>query len=140
MSRRPSPRRRRRVRRAVWPVLASVLLIGVLFTAVFPTRTFLAQRAATRSAEEKLGVLGEENQLLEQRIAKLHSDEELERIAREQFHMVRPGEEAYAVLPAPETTPTTEADGGSKRDRAEAEVQADQSFLERAWDVLTSWL
>ena len=35
-----------RIRRA-WPVLVTVVLIGVLFVAVFPTRTWLAQRQET---------------------------------------------------------------------------------------------
>jgi len=144
MSRKPPPRRRRRMRRAVWPALVSVVFVGVLFTAVFPTRTFLAQRAATNSAEEKLRVLGEENELLEARIARLHSDEELERIAREQYHLVRPGEEAYAVLPpAEEPEAGTEDEADEKKeavDRAARDESEKASVVRRAWEVLTSWL
>ena len=46
-------------------------------------------------------MLQRENELLEQRITVLKTDAEVERIAREQYNLVRPGEEAYAVLPAP---------------------------------------
>ena len=97
-----------RVRRAVWPVLVTVVLVGVLFVAVFPTRTWLAQQQSIAEAEEQLDVLDEQNGILEERIAALHDDEEIERLAREQYNLVRPGEEAYALLPegpAPKPAP-----------------------------------
>ena len=31
----------------------------------------------------------------------LKTDEEVERLAREQYNLVRPGEESYAILPPP---------------------------------------
>jgi cell division protein FtsB len=40
----------------------------------------------------------------------LHTDAAIERLAREQYNLVKPGEEAYAILPArpaPSTTTTT---------------------------------
>src|SRR5918997_672100 len=93
---RPAPRRGRRVGRALWPVLATLGLVVVLFTAVFPTRTFLAQRSATASASERLSVLREQSAVLEARAEHLQSDAEIERLAREQYNLVMPGEEAYA--------------------------------------------
>ena len=49
--------RRSRVRQAVWGLVASVALVGALFGFVFPTRTYLAQRAAADQARERLEVL-----------------------------------------------------------------------------------
>ena len=99
---------KRSVRRAVWPLVTGVIVVGVLFVAVFPTRTWLAQQRSIADAEEQLDVLDEQNGILEERIAALHDDEEIERLAREQYNLVRPGEEAYALLPAgPAPTPTT---------------------------------
>jgi cell division protein FtsB len=94
-------RRAPRARRALWPLLGSVTLVGVLLLGVFPTRTFLAQRASTHHAEEQLQVLREQNDELAARVAALNTDAEIERLAREQYNLVRPGEEAYAILPAP---------------------------------------
>ena len=123
-----APRRRRRVVRALWPVLATLGLVLVLFTAVFPTRTFLAQRSATSAAQERLTVLREQSATLEARADQLQDDAEIERLAREQYNLVMPGEEAYAMLPAapPEPPPVV----------AEEEPE-DRNPLERLWDGVT---
>ncbi len=76
-------------------------MCGVLAVAVFPTSTYLDQRAETAEAEQRLEVLRAQNDAYEARIARLETVEEIERLAREQYNLVFPGEEAYAVLPAP---------------------------------------
>jgi cell division protein FtsB len=91
-------------RRAVWPALAVVVVVAVLFVGVFPTRTFLNQRAAVARAEEQLEVLTAENERLNDRVDALETPEEIERMAREQFELVMPGERPYVVV-APEQTP-----------------------------------
>jgi cell division protein FtsB len=102
------PREARRVRRwfagrRAWPMLGAVVVIAVLFVGVFPTRTFLAQRAAVARAEEQLRVISAENERLEDRIDALNTPEEIERLAREQFELVMPGEQPYVVVPPAET-------------------------------------
>jgi cell division protein FtsL len=87
--------------RRLWALLASIVVVAVLFLFVFPTRTYLRQRQALAGAEERLDVLQRENARLEERVATLRTDAEIERIAREQYNLVRPGEEAFAVLPPP---------------------------------------
>jgi cell division protein FtsB len=113
-------------------LLASVVLVGVLFAGVFPTRTFLAQRASISRAEKQLDVLGQQNAELERRARELQSDAEIERLAREQYNLVKPGEEAYAVLPPPakagEETPAVTP--------APVEVKQD-NVLEKAWHAFT---
>jgi cell division protein FtsB len=121
--------RARRVRRLVGPVLGTVLFLGVLLGGVFPTRTWLAQRSATEGAEEQLAVLREQNAALEERVRLLHSDTEIERLAREQYNLVRPGEEAYAVLP-----PRVDPDAPAPPGPAEPEAEDDRNLLEKAWD------
>jgi cell division protein FtsB len=76
-------------------------LLAVLAIGVFPTRSFLAQRDDLSGTERRLAVLREQNQQLEDQLEKLSTPEEIERLAREQYNLVRPGEEAYSVLPAP---------------------------------------
>lgn len=118
-----------KLRRAVWPLLGSVVLVGVLFTAVFPTRTYLAQRASISRAEEQLAVLGEQNAALQARAEELQSDAEIERLAREQYNLVKPGEEAYAVLPPPaEEAPAADEAPPPKDDR---------NLFEKAWGAIT---
>jgi cell division protein FtsB len=95
------PSRVRRIGRLLGLVGGSVVLCGVLAVAVFPTSTYLDQRADTAEAEQRLAVLRAQNEAYQERIDRLKTPEEIERIAREQYNLVFPGEEAYAVLPAP---------------------------------------
>jgi len=78
-----------------------VAALGLLAVAVFPTQTYLDQRRDTSEAEQRLRVLRDQNVAYEARIERLQTVEEIERLAREQYNLVFPGEEAYAVLPAP---------------------------------------
>ena len=133
-----------RLRRLVWPTLVSALFLVVLFAAVFPTRTFLAQRASISRAEEQLDVLEEQNAALEARADQLRDDAEIERLAREQYNLVRPGEEAYALLPAPTPPPTaapTEDAGAAPAEVVgpPAPVEDDRNVVQRAWDAVLSW-
>ena len=123
-----------KLRRAAWPLLVSVVLVGVLFAGVFPTRTYLAQRASVSHAEKQLKVLGEQNADLEARAKKLQSDAEVERLARERYNLVKPGEEAYAVLPPPSSTATS-----TTTPPVAAKHHDDRNLLEKAWDGLTGW-
>jgi len=90
-------------------LIAAVLFIGFLFGAVFPTRTYLDQHQEIKAAETRLSLFQRQNGALEGEVARLQNDHEIERIARERFNLVKPGEEAYAVvpLPAPAVATTT---------------------------------
>ncbi len=94
-------RTRRRLGRTIGLVGGGACAIGALALGVFPTRDFLDQRADLGATEEQLAVLREQNEALEARIEALSTPEEIERLAREQYNLVHPGEEAYSVLPAP---------------------------------------
>lgn len=95
------PSRLRRAGRLVGLVGGGAALCGVLAVAVFPTSTYLDQRSDTAEAEQRLEVLRTQNEAYEEQIARLQTAEEIERLAREQYNLVFPGEEAYAILPAP---------------------------------------
>ncbi len=80
----------------------AVATIAVLAVYVFPTRTWIDQRSALTETEASLDALDAEREALDARVAELDTDSEIELIARTQYGLVLPGEEAYAVLPAPE--------------------------------------
>jgi cell division protein FtsB len=82
-------------------VSGAVTLVAVLAVAVFPTRQWLDQRADIGDAEARLAILREQNAALEEQIWRLEDDAEIERLAREQYNLVMPNEEAYVVLPPP---------------------------------------
>lgn len=120
-----------RRRRPLVLALAAVASVVVLGATVFPTRTFLAQRAAVGAAEERLEVLGEQNRLLEERARLLEDDAEIERLAREEYHLVRPGEKAYALLPPPTPSSAPPPVGTPP-------PPDDGNVVQRAWEWLTS--
>ena len=119
------------MRRAAWLLVVSVVLVGILFLAVFPTRTYLGQRRDIAATERRLRVLSDQNDELAARVQRLNTDAEIERLAREQYNLVRPGEEAYAILPAP--APPAAAAGPDPRPRPRP------GFWDRLWDDVTFW-
>jgi cell division protein FtsB len=118
------------VRRTVWQVLAAMLVVVVLFVGVFPTRAWFAQRSSADAATEQLEVLRGESEVLRQRVEELRDEEEIERLAREQYNLVRPGEEAYAILPGPDSEPLID-------DEVEPAEPDDRNVFQRAWDGVT---
>ena len=88
-------------RRSAWPVLFAIVLCGVVVLGVFPTRTYVQKRQDVTQTEARLQVLSEANAKSVKHVEALQSDTEIERIARQQYNLVKPGEETYHVLPAP---------------------------------------
>jgi cell division protein FtsB len=102
------------MRRAVRILLVVVAVGGLLFLFILPGRTWLAQRSAMSGAERRLHALQAENAALARRAAQLQSAAYVEQIARQQYGLVLPGQQAYGILPAPATTtPTTTTVPGS---------------------------
>jgi cell division protein FtsB len=99
----------RRRRSVLVTVLAALLLIGFLFVFVYPTRTYVTQREQIQASQQRLDVLERETATLERETRRLDGDAEIERVAREQYGLVRPGEIPYVLVPepTPETTPQT---------------------------------
>ncbi|HUR24157.1 MAG TPA: septum formation initiator family protein [Acidimicrobiales bacterium] len=118
------------MRRTAWGVVASVVFIGVLFVAVFPSRTYLAQNRSLDLTARRVSVLSSQNDKLAARVQRLNTDAEIERLAREQYNLVRPGEEAYAILPSRPAPRTQKRRPAPKHDR---------SLLSRVWDGVTFW-
>jgi cell division protein FtsB len=87
--------------------VAALALVAILFLFVFPTRSYLAQSRAVSSERHKVAVLREQNQRLAAEANRLQTPSEIERLAREMFNMVFPGEQAFAVMPdsPPTSTP-----------------------------------
>jgi cell division protein FtsB len=100
------PRRRAprppRPPRALLPILATLLFVGVLVVAVFPTRTYLAQRRTVAAANHQLAQLQSANASMRAEAKRLQTDAEIEQQARLHYDYARPNEEVYHVLPAPQ--------------------------------------
>ena len=122
---------RRRVPLAVGIVVA----VAVLVLGVFPTRSYLAQRDRIATEEDRVAVLRQENERLGARVETLGTDAEVERLAREQYGLVKPGEEAYAILPGPAEEPLEVA----ASPEAAAGNDADRGFWGDLGDAITFW-
>jgi cell division protein FtsB len=88
-------------RRAIGALALTVVLVGVLLFAVFPTRQWWDQRQETAAAEAELAEVRAERERVQQEQELLLTDEEIERRAREELGYVNDGEDVYMVLPAP---------------------------------------
>jgi cell division protein FtsB len=107
-AKREARQRRLRIQRpSMRLALVLVVLVGLLFAFVYPTRTFLDQRDETNKARQQLSVLQAENARLARESKLLTTDSEIERLAREKYGLVKPGERPWVVLPAPSSTPPT---------------------------------
>lgn len=128
-----SPRRRRRRRSKLGTAFFVVLLValGLVATGVLPVRDFLERENAVNAANDQLAEIVAENDLLAGDVTALYSEDEVERIAREQYGFVKPGEVAYvAVIPEAVETPA---------DSIEPFVVPtdDRSMLQMIWDFIT---
>jgi cell division protein FtsB len=99
-------------RRFLWAVwVVGVIAVGLAaLVGVFPTRALLDKRDEANQVERELQSVVDENQAMSERINSLMSDDAaIEETARREHGMVRPGEDAYSILPppVPSDLPTT---------------------------------
>lgn len=103
--------------------------LAIVLAGVFPFRQLIAQERLVANTQAQLDALVAENEALTSEIDAIATPTELERIAREQYGMVRPGEISYVV----------ELEGGAVPEatvKQAAELDS-RSLLERFWDFLT---
>lgn len=120
------------MKRAAWVAVAIVTLAGAFFIGISPARTYVSQRRHINAAEQRLTVLQEQNAKLSQQVGRLHTDAEIERLAREQYNLVKPGEEAYALLPSADDPVPLAAS-------RPAVAAKDKGFWSDVWDGITFW-
>ncbi|MGH9105068.1 MAG: FtsB family cell division protein [Acidimicrobiales bacterium] len=89
------------MRLAVKMALGLVALLGAMYLFAVPTRTYLDQKHAIALSEHALSVLRNENAKLAAERTALQKDSTIERIARQQYGLVMPGQQAFMVLPSP---------------------------------------
>lgn len=82
-------------------VVVSLVIVVALAFGVFPTRAWLDQREELAVSSRRATVLEDSTAALQQRVDRLRTDGEIERLAREQHNLTLPGEEAFALLPTP---------------------------------------
>ena len=93
-------------RRAVLRLLFLLGAVGfAVLTLVSPFRQLLAQESRIAEAHRQTAALEARNDRLDARLRELGRDTTIERLAREELGLVKPGEEAYVVLAPPPPAP-----------------------------------
>jgi cell division protein FtsB len=106
--------------------LAVVVAMGL--SGILPFRQIIASDRAVELSERKLDALIEENRRLEREVAALQSLEEVERLAREDFGLVMPGEVGYVSVPV---------DVAAEEDDILASHPEEKPWWRAVWDFLT---
>lgn len=118
------------------PALAALLflLLGAAFlTQVVPYRQIIDSRHQVENARTELAALEEENARLEADAEALHTDAEIEKLAREKLGYVRPGETAYVVLDPPQE----QGEESSTAPTDTPEQPKGGTWVDWIWDFLT---
>jgi cell division protein FtsB len=126
---RPKPKRGRRWRTMLFVTL--LVSLGLVASGVLPVQQYLERETQVNAARDELDALLADNGELQDQSDALLTDQEIERIAREQYGYVRPGEVGYVVI-----TPEGEEIPSSPPQAAPVE-RDDRSMLQRIWDFIT---
>jgi cell division protein FtsB len=94
------------MKRAVRALLVLVTVGGIVFLFILPGRTWLAQGRATSVAQRQETALSQENAALTKQVSLLQQPAYIEQVARAEYGLTMPGEEAFGILP-PTAPPTT---------------------------------
>lgn len=92
------------VRRARLLVLGAAVVSAGVLVAWFPAASLLHQRASLASDVAQLATLHQQDAALTQEQKNLSDTGEIGRIARAQYQLVSPGQQAYEVLPPSDAT------------------------------------
>ncbi|MEX0835068.1 MAG: septum formation initiator family protein [Nitriliruptor sp.] len=113
-------------------VLVVSIILGVVMLSG-PFERYADGRTRVEAMRVTAAALDEENARLERRAEHLSDPAELERLAREEQGMIRPGEVPYTLVPPEVDRPVISAPRGSETDQLTAPWYA------RAWDTVRGW-
>ncbi|GMQ85406.1 MAG: hypothetical protein BMS9Abin07_0972 [Acidimicrobiia bacterium] len=120
-------------RKQRWGWVLAVVLLGALaltVSGVFPFRQLVDQRRAVEESRQQLAALEAENRKIAEDVSALSTDAEIERVARDQYGLVRPGETGYVIVSPP--------DADTADDTVIVPVEeAHRPWWARIWDWIT---
>jgi len=133
-----APRKpRRQLRRLRSAVLIVVFVVaGFVVTGVLPVREYLERGTDVEAAQIELDRLTAENVELSDDISAMYTEQEVERLAREQYGFVREGEIGYVVIPDEAESSVIPQVSETPTDQVPTSNE-DRSFFERIWDFVT---
>ncbi|HMK98130.1 MAG TPA: septum formation initiator family protein [Acidimicrobiales bacterium] len=80
--------------------LVLAVFIGAAYVFAFPARTYIEQRHEIAVQEQTVSVLRAENAKLAAESSALQNTSTIEQIARQEYGLVMPGQQAFMVLPS----------------------------------------
>jgi cell division protein FtsB len=109
-----------------------LVMFALAATAVYPLRQYVSQQDRIERLEAKQQALAAENARLLAERQRLRDPAYVQQLAKRDYHLVAPGEEAWVVTGTPPSTHPAPA-------RAAAPAE-DRPWYQRAWQRLTGWL
>jgi type II secretory pathway pseudopilin PulG len=106
-------------------------LFALAATAVYPLRQYVSQQDRIERLQAKQAALAAENARLEAERKRLMDPAYVQQLAKRDYHVVAPGEEAWVVTGTPPAAGTGQA---------AAAADPDRPWYKRAWQGLTGWL
>ena len=107
-----------------------LVMFALAATAVYPLRQYVSQQDRIERLQAKQQALEAENARLETERKRLQDPAYTQQLAKRDYHVVAPGEEAWVVTGTP---PTAQPAG-------EAAPRPDPPWYRRAWQAVTGWL
>jgi len=108
-----------------------LVMFALAATAVYPLRQYVSQRDRIERLQAKQQALAAENARLETERKRLQDPAYVQQLAKRDYHVVSPGEEAWVVTGTPPASATAQP---------AAAVDPDPPWYKRAWQGLTGWL
>jgi cell division protein FtsB len=108
-----------------------LVMFALAATAVYPLRQYVSQQHRIEFLEAKQRALAAENARLEVERKRLQDPAYVQQLAKGNYHLVAPGEEAWVVTGTPPLGDAAQAAQEAARNRP---------WYRRAWQRLTSWL
>ena len=127
----PPARRRKPSRWRGVLFLALLVSLGLVASGVLPLQQYLEREIQVTDAQERLSALETANESIASDVDALQSDQEIERVAREQYGFVRPGEVGYVVI-----VPDSQSVEAETPVSVDTEVSS-PGFFERVWRYLS---
>jgi cell division protein FtsB len=107
-----------------------LVMFALAATAVYPLRQYVSQQHRIEWLEAKQQALAAENARLELERQRLRDPAYVQQLAKRDYQLVAPGEEAWVVTGAPPTSNSAQASATSP----------DPPWYKRVWHRLTGWL
>jgi cell division protein FtsB len=108
-----------------------LVMFALAATAVYPLRQYVSQQDRIERLEAKQQALAAENARLETERKRLQDPAYVQQLAKRDFGVVAPGEEAWVVTGTPPPSDAAPAATAAERDRP---------WYKRAWQAFTGWL